>query len=109
MNDVMPLTEEQKSGLNAALNEASFLGLEVRPDGAAAAATLAVLTLPPDGPPPEDTRVQLRFKPVGRVLASLRLGRWDDPNAQVVPFPVQQLLEVVQEFGGQPICGDEFF
>ncbi len=105
----MPLTPEQKSGLNVALNEASLLGLEVRSDGTVAAATFSVLTLPPEGPAPEDTRVQFQFAPVGRLVASLRLGRWDDANAQAVPFPLERLLEVVQEFGSQPIFGSEFF
>jgi hypothetical protein len=105
---VMTFTAEQKAGLDTALNEATLLGLEVRPDGSLAGATLAVLSLPPDGSPPEDPRVQLQFAPVGRVVASLRLGSWDDYKAQVVPFPLSKLLEIVQEFGGQPIYGSEF-
>jgi hypothetical protein len=53
--------------------------------------------------------VQLVFRPVGRVVASLRSGRWDDAAAEVVPFDVTDLLPVVEGFGGQPIYGWEFF
>ncbi|MGN6625325.1 MAG: hypothetical protein ACTHLN_01785, partial [Tepidisphaeraceae bacterium] len=48
-------------------------------------------------------------RPVGRVVASLRNGVWDDMAAEVVPFAVTDLLPVVQRFGGQPIYGWEFF
>ncbi len=74
-----------------------------------AAATFRVLTLPAEGPPPEDRRVQILFRPVGRVVASLRNGRWDDEGAEVVSFAPSELLSVVQSFGGQPIYGWEFF
>src|SRR5262249_42546147 len=39
----------------------------------------------------------------------LRKGRWDDASAPVVPFPLGDLLGVVESFGGQPIYGWEFF
>jgi hypothetical protein len=105
----MKLTQEDIDGLDVALNEATVLGFEVSDQHRAAAATFEVLTLPEQGDPPEDERVQFLFAPIGRIAASLRLGRWDDDTAQVVPFTVDQLLRVVQDFGGQPIYGSEFF
>jgi hypothetical protein len=101
-------TQDQLAGLGVALNEATLLGLEVDPQRLVAAATFSVLTLPPDGPEPADPRRQFIFRPVGRVAASLRHGRWDDPTAPVEPFAVEQLLAIVQSFRGLPIYGWEF-
>jgi hypothetical protein len=103
----MTLTEDEKRAIGVALNEATLVGLELDPARRLANATFAVLTLREEGPPPEDCRVQILFWPVGRLAASLRLGRWDDPDAEVVPFTVEELLSVVQSFGGLPIYGWE--
>jgi hypothetical protein len=105
----MNFTEEEKHGLGIALNEATLLGVEVDTTRNIAAATFSVLTLPKEGSPPDDPRRQILFSPVGRVAASLRLGRWDDPTANVVPFQIEELLSIVQSFGGLPIYGWEFF
>ena len=105
----MELDDEARAGLGLALNEAALLGVEVDAATRRAAATFSVLTLPEDGPPPEDARVQLVFEPVGRVAASLRLGRWNDPAAPVETFGLDELLPTVQSFGGGPIYGWEFF
>jgi hypothetical protein len=101
--------EQLKPELNVALNEATLLGFEVDADRRLGGATFSVLTLPVTGPTPDDARIQLLFSPVGRVAASLRLGRWNDPNAELVPFELAQLLREVQNFGGLPIYGWEFF
>ena len=102
------LSAEQKTDLNVALNEATLLGTEVDPARRTAALTLSVLTLPADGPAPVDDRVQVILHPVGRVAASLRLGRWDDVEAKVVPFEITELLAIVESFK-VPIYGWEFF
>ena len=102
------LTDEQSSGLDVAICQADLLGFEVVPETRLAGATFRVLTLPEEGPPPGDSRVQILFKPVGRVSASLRDGSWDDPDAEVVPFQIEELLTVVQSFEGAPIYGSEF-
>ena len=101
--------EELRNELGVALNEADLLGFEVDPARLIAAATFRVLTLPTEGPPPDDRRVQMLFRPVGRVAASLRNGFWNDEAAEVVPFVLSELLSVVQSFGGQPIYGWKFF
>ena len=103
------LNERRRIGLGIALNEATLLGLEVDAQNRIAAATFRVFTLPKKGPSPADSRVQLLFRPVGRVAASLRNGRHDDPDAEVVPFPVEDLLANVQSFDGLPVYGWEFF
>ena len=102
------LSREQKTGLGVALNESTLLGVEIDTSRCLAAATLALLTLPEVGPMPRDTRVQLRFEGVGRAAASLRRGHWNDPNAPVEVFRVEQLLAIVRSFGGLPIYGWQF-
>lgn len=98
-----------RNDLGVALNEADLLGFEVSSERQVAAATFRVLTLSTDGLPPADARVQLLFRPVGRVVASLRNGYWNDETAEVVPFALPDLLGVVQSFKGRPIYGWEFF
>jgi hypothetical protein len=107
--DVIVIWEELRTELGVALNEADLLGVEVDPSRRLGGATFRVLTLPVNGLPPDDRRVQMLFRPVGRVAASLRDGRWDNPSAPVVPFSLGELLGVVQSFNGQPIYGWEFF
>lgn len=102
------LDADQKEGLNIALNEATLLGVEVNREKRSAGATFSVLTLPPEGPPPDDRRVLLLFQPVGRLAASLRLGDWNDPKAEVVPLEVDQLLETVAGFKCS-VYGRNFF
>ena len=104
----MLLSSEQRDGIGVALNESDLLGLEVDPERRIAAATFRVLTLPEEGPMPDDRRVQVLFEPVGRVEAALREGAWDDPSAPVVPFGIEELLKTVQSFDGLPIYGWKF-
>jgi hypothetical protein len=101
----MELSDEDRDGLGVALNEATLLGVEIALETRRAAATLAVLTLPLEGPGPKDSRVQIVFEGLGRVAASLRRGRWDDLAALVEPFGVNELLPKVQSFEGLPIYG----
>ena len=101
------LTQDQKHGLGVAFNEATLLGAEVSPEQQTCAITVSLLTLPESGPAPEDSRIQILLRPVGKVWASLRLGRWDDDAAPVQRFEMPELLKVVQSFGG-PIYGWEF-
>lgn len=103
------LTGEEKEGLGIAFNEATVHGAELDAESRMAAITLSVLTLPEHGDPPDDPRVQVLLSNVGRAAASLRLGNWNDAAARVVRFPPEELLRVVQEFGGCAIYGEEFF
>ncbi|WP_194825333.1 hypothetical protein [Nocardia sp. XZ_19_231] len=96
------------NGLNTALSESTCLGVEV--DAAAGRLQLAleVLTLPTDGPAPIDTKVLLTFTGVTRVAASLRIQRWDDVDARVLPLTLDQLDEAIESFGGGGLHGWEF-
>ena len=105
----MELTEQQARGLGVALEEAVLLGLEVDAKKRIATATFAVWTLPETGPVPKDRRVQFMFTSVGRIAASLRKGLWNDPQAEVSKFRLEELPDVVQSFEGLPIYGLGFF
>jgi len=102
------ITAEQAEGLGVAFDEATLLGAEIDRDGCRAAITLRLLTLPEAGPSPDDSRVSVRLSGLSRVVASLRNGRWDDRSAPAVPFPIVELLPVVQSFGGCPVYGGNF-
>jgi hypothetical protein len=100
--------DDFKSDLNAALNEATLVGVALDVATRRANLTFAVLSLPESGPPPEDPRILMVLHPVGRLAVSYRQGRWDDDRAAVVPLRVEQLMDVVVSFGGQPIYGWDF-
>ena len=105
---IMEIDDDLRSGLNIALNEASFLNVRVDRERAEVGLLFSVLTLPQQGPEPGDPRVVMRLGKVGRISASLRHGEWDDETADVEPFSLEQLSEVVLSFHGLPIYGWEF-
>jgi len=104
----MRIPDETAQAIGVALNEASLLGMEWAAEQSVLWSTFSVLTLPETGPEPEDRRVVLSFENVGRVAMSCREGRWDDYEAEVIKFKVDEILETIQSFGGQPIYGWEF-
>jgi hypothetical protein len=104
----MTFTKENIDGLNVALNEATLLGIEFHRDKEIVAVSFASIAVDSNGKVPEDNRVQFVFKPVGKFIASYRLGRWDDANAPTVEFEPEQIFEKVQEFGHCAIYGWEF-
>ena len=81
----MAAWEELRNELGVALNEADLLGFEVDPARRIATATFRVLTLPAEGPPPADRRVQMLFRPVGRVPAERVLERRGGGGRPVLP------------------------
>ena len=66
--------EKLREELNLAIDESELIGIELDPLGRGVGLTLSVLSLPVEGPPPEDRRVQVLLFPVGRVAASLKLN-----------------------------------
>lgn len=103
------LTPERCDALGVALNEATLLGVEIDEAQRGVGVTFSVLTLPKSGPAPSDTRVQFVFQPVGRVIASLRKGSWNDARAEIESFAASEMNAVVQSFGGVPVYGWKFF
>lgn len=102
------MTDDEKARLGVALNEADLLGFDVDVNGRAALATFYANLLPESGNIPDDPRIQILFKPVGKIIASLRAGRWDDLTANVIPFEIEEFMEVVTSFEDGAIYGWEF-
>ncbi|CAM3935947.1 hypothetical protein NONI108955_00030 [Nocardia ninae] len=96
------------AGLNVALSEATCLGLEVDAAAGQLRLDLEVLTLPENGTPTEDYRVQVTFTGVSRVAASLRMQNWDDLEPRVLPLELTGLDEAIRSFGGGRLHGWEF-
>ncbi|GAB2698932.1 hypothetical protein [Nocardia thraciensis] len=96
------------AGLNTALAEATCLGVAVDAAAARVRLELEVLTLPVDGPPPEDRRVILTLTGVSRVAASLRKQEWDDLEPQIFPLTLDTLGEAIAGFGGGALHGWDF-
>ncbi|MEZ5244969.1 MAG: hypothetical protein R2707_07725 [Acidimicrobiales bacterium] len=68
-----------------------------------------VLTLPAGSGGSGHEKVSVVLVDVDRVVASHRLGRWDDDEAVVLPFGHSELSAVVRAFGGSSVYGWEFF
>jgi len=104
------MTDRTFQQLGYAINESELLGVEVVREHRRVGVTLSMLTLPDDGaPPPDDPRVLFVFEDVGRFVASLRHGAFDDENAPVAPIELHEVAALVRSFGGQPIYGWDFF
>jgi hypothetical protein len=104
----LDITEEHRRGLNIALNDAEILGFEVDPYRRFACATFNVLTMPENGPPPIDRRVQMLFNPVGRVAASFWCRESDEAPWEVTKFKIKELLKISQDVGRVRVCGWNF-
>ncbi|MEV0029192.1 hypothetical protein [Nocardia sp. NPDC050793] len=96
------------AGLNTAISEATCLGLEVDTKAATLRLDLTVMTVPADGAAPQDHQVRLDFTGVSRVAASLRMQRWDDIEAQILPLALDGLDDAIRSFGGGRLHGWEF-
>ena len=101
-------SEEIINGTNVALNEATLLGIQFNRDKEIVAVGFAPVAIDENGQVPADNRVQFVFKPVGKFIASYRLGHWDDKTAPTIKFEPEQIFEKVEEFGHSPIYGWEF-
>jgi len=101
-------TEDIIWGINLALNEATLLGVEFNREKEIVVVSFSPVALDEKGQVPEDNRVQFFFKPVGKFIASHRLGHWDDKSAQTIQFEPEQILEKVEEFGHCSIYGWKF-
>jgi hypothetical protein len=112
----MQIDEELRHRIGLALNEATLLGVEFDKEKNLVACSFELVAMDKDGNIPEDNRILFIFKPVGRFVASLRNGHWDDKNAEVEKFEPENILEIIQSFKGLSIygwdfvnCGDEDF
>jgi hypothetical protein len=100
--------EDERDGLNVALNEATWAAISVDTTVRQARLLLDVLSFPAGGGTTGDSRVVVAVNQVGRVAASLRMGWWNDDAAEVIPLEVAGLDATVRSFGGCPIYGWQF-
>lgn len=104
----MQISEELKGRIGIALNEAVLLGVEFDKQRSLVACSFALVAMDKNGNVPEDNRLLFIFKPVGRFVASLRNGPWDDKNADVEKFEPEGILDVIKSFQGLSIYGWDF-
>jgi hypothetical protein len=102
------LSSKERAGLNAALNEATWAGVEVDLAARRERLQFDVLSLQPEGAPGAGSRVTVAVGQVSRIAASLRTGWWNDEAAEVVPLEIAGLDAAVRSFGGCPVYGWEF-
>jgi hypothetical protein len=95
--------------IDVAFNEATWLGAKLSTTKREIALDFDVLTLPEGSGGTGHARVTVHLHDVSRIVASLRLGRWDDTAAEVVTLSLDELPATIAAFGGQPIYGWEFF
>ena len=103
-----PISEDERDGLNVALNEATWAAIDVDVTARRVRLLLNVLSLPPEGVASAGSRVIVAVSQVSRIAASLRMGWWNDEAAEVVPLDVADLDATVRSFGGCPVYGWEF-
>lgn len=104
----MIIDEELRHKIGLALNEATLLGIEFNKEKKLVACSFAVVTMDKNGNVPDDNRLLIMFKPVGRFVASLRNGHWDDKDATIDYFEPNDILTKIQSFNGQSIYGWDF-
>lgn len=102
-------TPEQLALLDGVLNEATLRAVFLNEERQMAQVWLDCLALTPSGDEPDDSLFCFWLNGVTRIAASLRNGHWDDQAAEVVPFDISDLTEIVYSFGGTPVHGWEFF
>jgi hypothetical protein len=69
-----PIGEDERNGLNVALNEATWAAIDVDVTARHTRLLLEVLSLPPEDTADTDSRVIVAVSQVSRIAASLRLG-----------------------------------
>lgn len=104
----MQINKELRDRIGIALNEAVLLGVEFDKKRNLVACSFALVAMDKDGKVPEDNRLLFIFKPVGRFVASLRNGSWDDKNADVEKFEPENILDIIKSFQGLSIYGWDF-
>lgn len=95
-------------GLDVALNEADFCDMRINERRGEVQLLFVVLTLPEEGPEPEDRRRLICCHGVARIVAALRHPRRSNGRAPVEPLSLADLPSTVRSFGCQPVYGWEF-
>jgi hypothetical protein len=96
------VTPDEAAGIGVALNESTLLDASVDPAQRTVELVVDVLSLPPEGPPPQDARVFLRVLDVGRIACRKLRG------GAPVPMRLEELAQTVRGGAGRPMYGWEF-
>ena len=94
--------------LGVALNEASWIDAKLEVEKATIKCAFEVLTVEKDGKVPDDTVVIVTFSPVGRIIASLRVGSYENKQQSVQQLLPSQLAKTLRTFKDHFIYGWEF-
>lgn len=97
-------SQDIRDGLNFALNEATVLGFDFDELERTAYVTISPIAIQSDGTIPQDNRILLAFKNVGRLASSLTLDR----DTDAVKFEVRDLAERMSEYKNEQLYGWEF-
>jgi hypothetical protein len=104
----MPFAEAVTAeDLGVALNEANLLSVTCERTRHEVLLGLNVLSLPEEGAESDGRRV-LHLQGVSRVVCSYRGGHWDDPDAPILTLTLEELDDVIADFGQVPVYGWEF-
>ena len=105
----MIITEELKSGLDLALNEATLNYIDLNKRDNSVKVVLDCIALELNGEFPSDTRVILDFVPIGRIAVSYRLGEWNDGEATIRKISdEQELIKSLKDLKLDSMYGWEF-
>ncbi len=104
----MELHETLLRGVDIALNEADFCDLRIHERKGEVQLLFVVLTLPEEGPEPEDRRRILCCGGVARLVAALRDLPRGDGRVPIAPLSLADLPKTVRSFGCQPVYGWQF-
>ncbi|AFM02758.1 hypothetical protein Fleli_0269 [Bernardetia litoralis DSM 6794] len=69
---------------------------------------LETIAVNEDGTVPNDSRLKFDFKNVGRIASLLKLGEWNDENAEIIKLTPEKLSEQIFKFNGDSMYGWEF-
>lgn len=104
----MEWTEQLRAGLDVAINEADLSALRINERTGEVHLLFVVLTLPENGPEPDDRRRVLALSGCSRLVATLReAGRRG--QERIAALRLGALPGAVRDFGSQPVSGWEFF
>jgi hypothetical protein len=97
------VTPDEAAGIGVALNESTLLDLLLDPADGRLELVIDVLTLPEEGPAPEDARVLVQLRHVSRVVF-----RQAGPGGSEPPLTIDQVAGVVRAHAGRPMYGWNF-
>lgn len=104
----MRLKQEITDYLNHSLNESRITEFKLNEENKMVTIILETIAINNDGTVPNDSRLKFEFKNVGRIASLLKLGEWDNDNAEILKLTPEKLSKQILEFNGDSMYGWEF-